>query len=128
AGPASLRPSSLSLRSSYAGHASPRRSRAAGLPSRSSWPRPAFAQMGFGVAAFTRFASEGWWAWPDSNQQPDRYERPALTIELQARGVAGCDTRRRRYPLQWRAISSNLRLAAWPQTANTRRTGSRIRN
>jgi hypothetical protein len=29
-------------------------------------------------------ASEGWWAWQDSNLQPDRYERPALTIELQA--------------------------------------------
>src|SRR5882762_155157 len=55
--------------------------------------------MGFGVAAFTRFAlqpselacravareaSEGWWARQDSNLQPDRYERPALTIELQA--------------------------------------------
>ena len=33
-----------------------------GLPSRSSWAeRPAFA-LGFGAAAFTRFASEGWWA------------------------------------------------------------------
>jgi hypothetical protein len=30
---------------------------------------------GFGVAAFTRFASEGWWARQDSNQEPDRYER-----------------------------------------------------
>ncbi len=29
-------------------------------------------------------ASEGWWARQDSNLQPDRYERPALTIELQA--------------------------------------------
>ena len=27
---------------------------------------------------------DGWWAWQDSNLQPDRYERPALTIELQA--------------------------------------------
>ncbi len=47
-----------------------------GLPSRS--PRdeqPAFAQVGFGAAAFTRFASEGWWARQDSNLQPDRYER-----------------------------------------------------
>ena len=26
----------------------------------------------------------GWWARQDSNLQPDRYERPALTIELQA--------------------------------------------
>src|ERR1043166_5039080 len=36
-----------------------------------------------------------WWACLDSNQEPDRYERPALTIELQARAsVAGCDARR----------------------------------
>jgi hypothetical protein len=41
--------------------------------------------LGFGAAAFTRLASEGWWACLDSNQEPDRYERPALTIELQAR-------------------------------------------
>jgi hypothetical protein len=26
-----------------------------------------------------------WWAREDSNPQPDRYERPALTIELHAR-------------------------------------------
>jgi hypothetical protein len=31
-----------------------------------------------------------WWARQDSNLQPDRYERPALTIELQAPpGTAG---------------------------------------
>src|SRR6266571_3391952 len=34
--------------------------------------------MGFGAAAFTRFASEGWWACLDSNQEPDRYERPVM--------------------------------------------------
>jgi hypothetical protein len=34
--------------------------------------------MGSGAAAFTRFASEGWWARQDSNLQPDRYERPAI--------------------------------------------------
>ena len=28
---------------------------------------------------------EWWWAGQDSNLQPDRYERPALTIELPAR-------------------------------------------
>src|SRR5882724_3571449 len=49
--------------------------------------------MGFGVAAFTRFASEGWWACLDSNQEPDRYERPALTIELQARATSRGATR-----------------------------------
>ena len=27
---------------------------------------------------------EAWWARRDSNPQPDRYERPALTVELQA--------------------------------------------
>jgi hypothetical protein len=48
---------------------------AGGLPSRSSRAQPAFAQWGFGAAAFTRFASEGWWARQDSNLQPDRYER-----------------------------------------------------
>ena len=29
--------------------------------------------------------ASAWWARQDSNLQPDRYERPALTIELQAR-------------------------------------------
>ena len=39
-------------------------SRSSGLPSRSSRAaRPAFA---FGVAAFTRFASEGWWGFLDT--------------------------------------------------------------
>ena len=37
--------------------------------------QPAFAQIGFGAAAFTRNAREGWWACLDSNQEPDRYER-----------------------------------------------------
>jgi hypothetical protein len=32
-----------------------------------------------------RFNRTGWWAGQDSNLQPDRYERPALTIELPAR-------------------------------------------
>jgi hypothetical protein len=27
---------------------------------------------------------EGWWARQESNPQPSRYERPALTVELQA--------------------------------------------
>jgi hypothetical protein len=35
-----------------------------GLPSRGSRAAPAFAQLGFGAAAFTRFASEGWWTRP----------------------------------------------------------------
>src|SRR6185295_14642241 len=36
--------------------------------------------------------SKYWWAREDSNLQPDRYERSALTIELQAR----FETQRRR--------------------------------
>jgi hypothetical protein len=31
-----------------------------------------------------RLEEHRWWARQDSNLQPDRYERPALTIELQA--------------------------------------------
>jgi hypothetical protein len=31
-----------------------------------------------------RFVQTAWWAREDSNLQPDRYERPALTIELRA--------------------------------------------
>jgi len=38
--------------------------------------------LGFGAAAFTRFASEGWWARQDSNLQPDRYERWKLAVFL----------------------------------------------
>ena len=30
-------------------------------------------------------AGQGWWARQDSNLQPDRYERSALTVELRAR-------------------------------------------
>jgi hypothetical protein len=35
-----------------------------------------------------------WWAWRDLNPQPDRYERPALTVELQAlvQGTTGSST------------------------------------
>ena len=32
----------------------------------------------------TSLSISGWWAGQDSNLQPDRYERPALTIELPA--------------------------------------------
>ncbi len=66
--------------------------------------KPAFARVGFGAAAFSRFASEGWWACLDSNQEPDRYERPALTIELQAppRAAARDGRQRCRHRLQGR--------------------------
>src|SRR5215831_8393630 len=74
-----------------------------GLPSRSSRAeRPAFA-FGYGVAAFARFASEGWWACLDSNQEPDRYERPALTIELQAPPRAAVQIGRQRCSLRLQA-------------------------
>ena len=59
---ASVRPAARLRSSSYAGHASPSSCVAA--------PRVA--------------EGEAWWARQDSNLQPDRYERPALTIELQA--------------------------------------------
>src|SRR5690242_6044470 len=45
--------------------------------------------------AEAREASEGWWARQDSNLQPDRYERPALTIELQAPPRAAATGRQR---------------------------------
>jgi hypothetical protein len=52
---------------------------------------------------------EAWWACLDSNQEPDRYERPALTIELQAPPQAAVrDGRQRcRHRLQGRAHSRN---------------------
>jgi len=48
-----------------------------------------------GTSNRARNARFYWWARQDSNLQPDRYERPALTIELQApprsgrKGAAG---------------------------------------
>ncbi len=55
-----------------------------GLPSRSSRQQARLCPAGSGAAAFAHFASEGWWERQDSNLQPDRYERPALTIELRS--------------------------------------------
>ena len=62
------------------------------------WQRPHFAALdppktlGFGVfvAAPETFRTDrnAWWAREDSNLQPDRYERSALTIELRARNRA----------------------------------------
>ena len=37
-----------------------------------------------------RLRETAWWAREDSNLQPDRYERSALTIELRARRSASC--------------------------------------
>src|SRR5512138_1074631 len=58
----------------------------AGLPSRSSRPQPAYAQLGFGVAAFSRFASEGWWGKKDSNL------RSHTAADLQSAPFATRDT------------------------------------
>ena len=51
----------------------------AGLPSRSSRQPARFRPAGFSVAAFSRFASEGWWAWEDLNFRPHAYQARALT-------------------------------------------------
>ena len=54
---------------------------------------------------------EAWWARQDSNLQPDRYERPALTIELQAppRAAARGGRQRCRHRLQGGSRSGNAR-------------------
>src|SRR5512138_423355 len=72
----------------------------AGLPSRSSRPQPAYAQLGFGVAAFSRFASEGWWGKKDSNL------RSHTAADLQSAPFATRDTSPsisiRNRPPEWR--------------------------
>jgi hypothetical protein len=55
-----------------------------GLPGHSSRAQPAFALWASARQPSLGYRDEGWWACLDSNQEPDRYERPALTIELQA--------------------------------------------
>jgi hypothetical protein len=51
----------------------------------------------------------GWWWWAreDSNLQPDRYERPALTIELRALASAAQAAADARSPIQCRAGRDN---------------------
>lgn len=52
---------------------------------------------------------EGWWARQDSNPQPSRYERPALTIELQAPPRAGD----RKHQAAWQAhLRSGIALSS----------------
>jgi hypothetical protein len=46
----------------------------------------------------------GWWAREDSNLQPDRYERPALTIELRALATAAGH---RSHTMPWAAGQSD---------------------
>ena len=50
-----------------------------GLPSRSSRQSARLRLSGSGAAAFSRFASEGWWAWEDLNFRPHAYQARALT-------------------------------------------------
>src|ERR1700730_7117849 len=57
-----------------------------------------------------------WWAGQDSNLQPDRYERPALTVELPA--PAGLDQSR---VLAWTAGPSRTS-AIQPKEKNSRPT------
>src|SRR5665213_2391222 len=54
-----------------------------------------------------------WWARQDSNLQPDRYERPALTIELQAPPAL---------PLT-RQVTVPTPLTGWPPIPHCRVTG-----
>src|SRR5712664_3291386 len=58
----------------------------------------------------------GWWARQDSNLQPDRYERPALTIELQAPPQAAVDGGKARcgHRLQGDRRSGNAGAAVLP--------------
>ena len=57
-----------------------------------------------------------WLAREDSNLQPDRYERSALTIELRARSVWGDAVRRRSrlLSIQWHAAGHNRGLLSAP--------------
>jgi hypothetical protein len=58
-----------------------------------------------------------WWAGQDSNLQPDRYERPALTIELPAR------PERPRVKRKTRAVAMRSRMPGW--TPASLRSGHR---
>jgi hypothetical protein len=49
-----------------------------GLPSRSSRRVARLRENSYGAAAFSRCASEGWWAWVDLNHRPRPYQGRAL--------------------------------------------------
>src|SRR6266699_1751187 len=55
------------------------------------WRRAGKENFGATIRLRCRLFRTAWWAREDSNLQPDRYERSALTIELRARfaGDAG---------------------------------------
>ena len=82
------------------------------------YPRKIGSFVGFGERwrmSTNAGGSSMWWARQDSNLQPDRYERPALTIELQApprpaRNIAG---QRCRHRLQGGPPRRNAARAAW---------------
>ena len=57
-------------------------------------------KRGMKKPAVPRIGKE-WWARQDSNLQPDRYERPALTIELQARNLVRTDIQYPFRPANW---------------------------
>src|SRR5882724_1360462 len=66
---------------------------------------------------------EAWWARQDSNLQPDRYERPALTIELQApprtaaeRGRQRCGHRLQRSSRSGNGVAKAFSSEACPRT------------
>ena len=50
-----------------------------GSPSRSSRQAARLRPLGFGAAAITRFAREGWWARDELNVRPHAYQACALT-------------------------------------------------
>lgn len=58
---------------------------------------------------------KGWWAWRDSNPQPRRYERPALTIELHARRPAWSQMRPGRSSIGFGAAGGQG-YRIWPMT------------
>ena len=59
--------------------------RLAGLPSRSSRQPARLRPAGYGAAAFSRFASEGWWSRSGSNRRPQACKARALPTELRPR-------------------------------------------
>src|SRR4029077_3932284 len=73
---------------------------------------PRFALVLRAAAPRAARQGEAWWACLDSNQEPDRYERPALTIELQAppRAAAFGGGQRCWRPLTMRLASRQCRV------------------
>src|SRR6266851_593845 len=71
-----------------------------------------------------------WWAREDSNLQPDRYERPALTIELRALASAAQPTPALPYSVALAPTIARRGALAWRREAPARlvwRAGGRQR-